>query len=526
MSGNEVRVLPEDLRGKAAQIKGLSWPSGAAQPAVAPPDTLSTTAVAITNLNVNAEHLWAYQEFGRLEGLRLAETLNNIAAAYEEVDELSGEDIDSKVGGSVRRGLDGTQYPDPVAIPAPPHPPDMPPPKGELVSEQLLFPPATQRALEAGDGGASLKAAARTWRANAESLAASAQQFETNSLDWEGGAADAAYAKFNAYRSWLISLSGSWNRLAGEADALVDAHVAARRDNEPVADEYEQLEQAMAAEPSSAENPARMVQMSVLQGKSEGIRNQYARAGQPRQIRPEDPPTPVVSGIPVTVDDHRRARGRLPQRPDQEPGQGAGGGGSPPAGGLPDSAERQAVPPMTDPKQATPGAPQEGSQGGSPGGGQPGGGSPGGGQPGGSPGGGQPGGGVPTTPGSPTGPSVRPAAAGGGSGAGAGGGGKAPSPLQPAVGAETVAPTPRATPGAPAAAAGGTPGMSGGMGGMGGMAPMMHGAKGEGRGDKKRNPQLSEDEELYTEDRPWTEAVIGNRPRRRSAPDGPAKESQ
>ncbi len=68
--------------------------------------------------------------------------------------------------------------------------------------------------------------------------------------------------------------------------------------------------------------------------------------------------------------------------------------------------------------------------------------------------------------------------------------------------------------------------MSGGMGGMGGMAPMMHGAKGEGRGDKKRNPQLSEDEELYTEDRPWTEAVIGNRPRRRSAPDGPAKESQ
>ncbi|MGB0436190.1 MAG: hypothetical protein ACPGIJ_04340, partial [Mycobacterium sp.] len=45
-------------------------------------------------------------------------------------------------------------------------------------------------------------------------------------------------------------------------------------------------------------------------------------------------------------------------------------------------------------------------------------------------------------------------------------------------------------------------------------------------GDKKRNPQLSEDEELYTEDRPWTEAVIGNRARRRGSPEDTKKESQ
>src|SRR5690606_35952354 len=106
------------------------------------------------------------------------------------------------------------------------------------------------------------------------------------------------------------------------------------------------------------------------------------------------------------------------------------------------------------------------------------------------------------------------------------GGGIPPSPLQPAVGAETVAPTPVTAAGAPAPAAGGAGPSGGGAagGGMGGMAPMMHGAQG-GSGDKKRNPQLAQDEELYTEDRPWTEAVIGNRVRRRG-PDETKKESQ
>lgn len=521
MSGDELQVIPEDLTGKAAQIKALSWSAEAAQTAVVPPDALHTTNVAITNLRVNAEAMWAYQEFGRLEGLRLARTLDNVAAAYAAVDKLSGEDIDSTVGGPGSPGSpEGTQYPEPVDIPAPPHPPDMPIPKGQLVSEQLLFPPATQRALEAGDGGASLQSAAVMWRDNAESLADSAQQFETNSLLWEGEAADAAYAKFNAYRDWLISLAGSWKLLADEADHLVEAHSAARRDNEPIAEEYARLEREMAENPSSASNLRRMMQMSVLQGKSEEVRNRYVRDGQPRQIQPEEPPlTPVVSGIPVTVDDHRRARRPLPhERPNQELGGGpAGSGGSPPAGEPPDSAERQTIPPMTDPEQAAQGAQQDGSQGGSQGGGE-----PGGSQGGGSPNSGQPGAGMPTNPKLPTDPSLRPAAAGGG--AGAGGGGKAPpSSLQPAVGAETVAPTPRVTPGAPAAAAGPTTGMGGGMGGM---APMMHGAKGEGSGDKKRNPQLSEDEDLYTEDRPWTEPVIGNRVRRRGAPDGAGKESQ
>ena len=56
-------------------------------------------------------------------------------------------------------------------------------------------------------------------------------------------------------------------------------------------------------------------------------------------------------------------------------------------------------------------------------------------------------------------------------------------------------------------------------GGMGGMAPM-HGAQGAQQGkEKRRDPLTAPDEDLYIEDRPWTEAVVGNR-RRRDVHDG------
>ena len=133
--------------------------------------------------------------------------------------------------------------------------------------------------------------------------------------------------------------------------------------------------------------------------------------------------------------------------------------------------------------------------------------------------GGLPGGGPSTgTPKLPTDPSLKPAALGGGGagagGGGAGGGGGAPSmPLSPAVGAETVAPTApaHAVSGAPAAASTGAA-AGGAMGG--GMAPMGHGAGHHQGKEKRRDPNLSPDEDLYAEDRPWTEAVIGNRRRR------------
>jgi hypothetical protein len=53
------------------------------------------------------------------------------------------------------------------------------------------------------------------------------------------------------------------------------------------------------------------------------------------------------------------------------------------------------------------------------------------------------------------------------------------------------------------------------MGGMGGGMPMHGAGQGQGGGkERKRTPGLAPDEDIYSEDRPWTEAVIGNRRRR------------
>lgn len=529
MSGDAVQVIPEDLTVKATQIRNLSWPPMTAQPPLVSPDALLTTAVAIANLAVNSETMWAYQEYGRLEGARLAQTLDNVSAAYADVDKISAEAIDNAAGGVGSSGAPGDiRYPRGVDLPAPPHPPRMPIPKGRLVSEQMLFPPDAQRALEAGDHGTSLRTAAELWRSNAQSLTASAQQFETNSLLWEGEAADAAYAKFNAYREWLIGLAGSWKRLAGEADRIADAHWAAKRDNRPIAERFAELQHEIAEKPASADNLRKTLQMAALQNQSEEIRNQYARDGQPYQIEPEDPPSPVISGIPVTVDDDRRARGRLPgKRLSEGPRAGAAGNGGSPGGGEHQAVSGQrSISPLAAAERTDQGTPQSGSQGG---------GLPGAGRQGaGPPGGGQPGAGLPIStkgaPKLPIDPRVRPATSGSGGsggakfgGAGSGAGSMVPgSPMQPAVRAETVAPvTAPVAPVVPAA----TGAAAGGMA-AGGMAPMMHTGKGDTGIDKKRHRQLSPDEGLYTEDRPWTEAVIGNRVRRRAAPADVQKESQ
>ncbi|BBX19331.1 ESX-1 secretion-associated protein [Mycolicibacterium duvalii] len=530
MSGNEVQVEPEDLRRKATQIESLSWGTASAQPEVVPPDALPGSGVAVQNLVVNAKALWAHQEFGKVEGHRLAQTLRNVANAYAQVDQASAQDISTTMDGPTGPPPDTTVYPDSVTIPAPPRPPAMPIPRGQPPPDEMLFPPDVQRALDSGDDGASLRAAAQLWRTNAQTLEGSAQQFEVSSVLWEGEAADAAYARFTSYRDWLIGLAGSWKRLAREADRIASAHEQAQEDHRPIADEYQRLNDSVMGKPLGPNTFTTMERMAELQRQSEGLRNNYARDGQPHQITPDDPPNPVVSGVPVTAEDHRRAAEHRSSRTSlrDSASQGAGGG-SREGGGAPRAPRDAAASPDSPQPSAAPPAAGEGSPGGSPQGG----GSPGGGSAGGPPGGGAPSGGAlpgggKSEPRLPYDPSLRPAAAGGGgagAGAGGGAGGGVPAgPLQPAVGAETVAPTPVVAPVAPAAAGGATGGAAVG-GGMGGMAPMMHGGQGNS-GDKKRNPQLSEDEELYTEERPWTEPVIGNRPRRRGGPDDKGKESQ
>lgn len=107
---------------------------------------------------------------------------------------------------------------------------------------------------------------------------------------------------------------------------------------------------------------------------------------------------------------------------------------------------------------------------------------------------------------------IKPASVGGGLG------GMPKMPLQDPAGAGEASsrPAAAAAPGLATAGLGkGLPGAGGAGGGMGGMPMGGQGDKGGGKG--KRIPGADEDA-LYTEERAWTEGVIGNRPRK-----GPAE---
>jgi hypothetical protein len=96
-------------------------------------------------------------------------------------------------------------------------------------------------------------------------------------------------------------------------------------------------------------------------------------------------------------------------------------------------------------------------------------------------------------------------------GGGGGGGGAMPAmPMAPATGIDGESMRPQSA-GDIGGAGQGKGAAGGGMAGGGGGMPMggAHGAQG---GSKSKGSQ-QDDEALYTEDRAWTEAVIGNRRR-------------
>ncbi|MGE2736320.1 PPE domain-containing protein [Mycolicibacterium vaccae] len=367
MTGAEVQVDPADLHRKATQLDSLTWADAAGQPALAPPDALPGSSVAVANLGTNVSALWAHQQFGRVEGQRLAQTLRNVANAYAEVDRAAGHDIDATMGGPAGAPADSTVFPQRASIPAPAKPASMPIPKGQPPPDQMLFPPQVQHALDAGDDGTSLRAAAQMWRTNAQVLESSAQQFEVESILWEGEAADTAYRKFTAYRDWLVGLADNWKRLAGEADRIVAAHEQAQRDHRPIAEEYQRLHDQVMGKPLGPDTLPKMERMAALQRDSEALRNVYSRDSQPHQITPEDPPDPVVSGVPVTAEQHRQATRRLPQ---DAAARTAGG----PAGAAPGREGRQGGAPVAPPTDSPAVMSEGGSPGAEPPTGQPGGG--------------------------------------------------------------------------------------------------------------------------------------------------------
>ncbi len=527
----ELRVVAENLRGKAAAIRGLTFPDFLGD-RIQAPSGLPFSDVAAENISQNQRGLVQYMTVATNEKLRLAETLESVANAYDQVDQQWQQQLDA----------DGRAAPEPV-VPRPPSTPALPPPfpisKPAPVHDDGGFrtPPDTEAALGAGDQGASLTAAVESWLAKSGELTLGAEEFQAIPPGWDGSAAESADVRFGAFKAWLDDLALTWQDLAAEAAKVALAHTTARAQHTPVAEEYVQLERVRLNAMLNGNSGVAVLaasQMQTLQNESEDIRDVYSRNSSTDPAVPGDVPPATGSSIPVSATDGPIGRARETKADYLNPTGGGGpqgsggGGGAPPSpagggGGAPPLPQSPGLP--HSPAPGSTGGPA--SSGGTPSGGTPpggglpsGGGAPGGGMPGGLPGG-LPGGGSTAKPKLSGEPSVKPAAAGGGGvvgGAGGGGGGRPGSPMGPAIGAETVASAPGAA--RVSAPVGAGPGTAGAMGGMGGMAPMGgHGGRnGQGQ-ERKRTPGLSPDDDLYTEERPWTEAVIGNR-RRKEVQDG------
>lgn len=519
--GEELRVDTNDLRAKANEINGIHFASPGEEPPITPASALTTSVDAAANLANAARSVWEYQNWGATEAKRLAESLHHVAKAYDEVD--------LRAMGEINAGKplsNGPVKPDDCSIPAAPHPsaPGTPGKPGHGHGD----PEQVETALKNGDQGAALRAAANFWRTTGNNLQTAAQPFQVRIQNWEGAAAEAAYGRFNDLGGWLHSLAGTWQQLAAEGDKVADAHDKARAEHTPIYDQWMALKKQLETA-TDEDKPAIMEGLFKLYAASEQVRAQYESAAAIDRVQPPEPRDGAGPSIPVSTNGDPRRRA-VPAGEEGEPsqpgaaggsGQSAGGGGGVSPGGAP-SPMGAPVGQSAAPQRATSGATPTGAGvpagGGAPAGAGKGGGMPAGGLPGGMPAAAK------AAPNLPKGPTLKPAGTGGGGGAGhggGGGGGGGPHPLQPAVAGTAVAASHGAAEHAAEAAKGAAGGAMGG--GMGGMPMAGHGAHGMGGKEKRRTAGLSPDEELYKEDREWTEGVIGAR-RRKETPD--SKESK
>lgn len=503
-----LKVTPSDLQAKAQQITA-EWP--AVPPDPVEPSQVFPSGVGLTQISHTREELANVVKIGQEEAARLAACLNAAATAYEQVDAINKAAIQGQQASveSVTVNPDLPPLTTPISNPLP----------RSGGTEDAAFAVDWQVAIgqfNDGDQGASLHTFAEELNTFGEKLRDRGRSFDLGNVHWEGQAAEAAEAALRQHQSWLFKLAEQCDKFSEKARAFAQIHNTRKAEHPDQAD----IDEVAKYSPENGGLEAYFAK----QQESDNARSGYlSDLGNTQHIFLDKPPSGAIAPAPVK-------RGDVPDLPKKSDGGGPGGNGSGGGGGAPGDGQSPTGMPSSEPSvspasaNSDAGKPQSGSPSG--GGGSPsgGGGSPSGG--GGSPaGGGLPGGlgGAPELPPLDD-PSLSPASAGGGGGGGAGsggggGGGGIPSaPLGPAVGAETVASSPTGARGQAAAGPAGPGGTGGMMGGMGGMG---HGGQGAAQGkEKRRDPNLAPDEDLYVEDRAHSEPVIGHRPARRRSAEG------
>ena len=166
----------------------------------------------------------------------------------------------------------------------------------------------TQAELSAPDTGRSLKTAMLQW--GAASLRIESNKPKPPPGDWEGEAADAAYARMTTFGNWLTQLSEAWHDLAEAASKIISAHDKAKSAHDPIAKEYTELEARM-RELASVTGPHGGVRvqremekirkrMEELQAQSDEVRQEYASGATFAPVRPADPPFKPADGLTST----------------------------------------------------------------------------------------------------------------------------------------------------------------------------------------------------------------------------------
>jgi ESX secretion-associated protein EspB len=459
------------------------------------PCEISFVKDAATQLALNADTMRLYLNTCEREWKTLAKSLRDAAKAYEEVDEGSAEAINSAMSGSggTSASADGQ-----MSV--------MCDPNGDFFGDgYLLMPPppppfqypyyevkTAAKQIEAGDQGIAFRAFAKEWDAFQRTFQKETINRFRPFTSWEGEARTAVEANFDQQRRWVISMVGLCNELASQANAVVDAHKKAalvthkhaQDDEHPTTEEIALCDYWYKYYVTNNYNADdAILWYQNLQAQSEEALSRYVRNAQ----LPLSPLNPDRVPLAARFD-----------APNPNDGNGRGGDGDTPFD--PNDPFNRGDLPST----VTPGMPSVPSI---------------------------PSAGMPSTPptpdiakldqalkdskgsgGLPKGVGLKPASFGGG------GVGMPSMPLQSATGAG-------ATAGAAAVPGGGATGrgipipaayaaLGGGGGGMG-MPLGAPGAQGRDAGKAKR--VQSDQESLYTEERPWTEGLIGNRPRKASA---------
>ncbi|CQD03529.1 PPE family protein [Mycolicibacterium conceptionense] len=333
----ELKVDTSQLRSRAAELTGLTWPGEPTQ--VQAPDKLMPTGTAISNLNKNAAALQRSNNWAKAEAGRVADILEKSATEYDKKDEAYAGVLTSDPGRMAAMADIA------IAPPAAPRPPDPEPmePLDAIPPGQCMNIKEAQAQLTAGDQGFSARNAHSQWSNTATELSSILPI--TSIPAWEGGAAEAAETYRKELVDWMNQLSTAWNSLAQVAKSLYDQHKATLDAHTPLYERYLELEKELADAKSFSWNiidglgdaydhlnghvERVIADMEELERQSQELRDGYASSLVSQPVRASNPPRgaggieagQVATGRRAEVGRYGRRYGRHGRRPWSRSGQ-------------------------------------------------------------------------------------------------------------------------------------------------------------------------------------------------------------